>query len=225
VKLVFYSGGDEEENEIVDQACLDLIDNPNPTFVFIPSSSYDGESEFHDFVEVWQNFGITRFIYFPIDIPQDGVLMKEVFNSDLIHLGGGNTYYFLKYLRQYGYLEFLREFALMGKVISGLSAGAIMMTPSIKTAGYPSFDRDENEEAVRNLKALGLVRFEFFPHYKNSLRYDRELLAQSRNLKHPLFALPDGSGIIRNSEQLTFIGKAWAFKSGKKMLLNSDFSF
>ncbi len=225
MKLVFYSGGDEEENESVDQACLDLIGNPNPTFVFIPSSSYDGEAEFHDFVKQYESFGVSRFIYFPVDIPQDRVLMKEVFNSDLIHLGGGNTYYFLKYLRHYGYLEFLREYALMGKVLTGLSAGAIMMTPNIKTAGYPEFDRDENEENIRNLQALGLVRFEFFPHYKNSLRYDRELIAKSRNLNHPLFALPDGSGIIRNGEQLTFVGKAWAFKGGKKILLNSDFSF
>tara|TARA_Y100000780_G_scaffold229574_1_gene249531 strand:+ start:33436 stop:34107 length:672 start_codon:yes stop_codon:yes gene_type:complete len=222
VKLVFYSGGDEEDNENVDQACLDLIDNPNPTFVFIPSSSYDGEAEFHEFVESWQDYGITRFIYFPVDIPQDRVLMKEVFQSDLIHLGGGNTFYFLKYLRQYGYLEFLREYVLMGKVLTGLSAGAIMMTPNIKTASYPSFDRDENEEGVRNLKALGLVRFEFFPHYKNSLRYDRELLAKSKNLRHPLFALPDGSGLIKNEEQLSFIGKAWAFKNGTKILINSE---
>lgn len=225
MKLVFYSGGDKDDNESVDQACLNLIENPNPTFVFIPSSSYDGESEFHDFIEQYEHFGVTRFIYFPIDIPQDRVLMKEVFNSDMIHLGGGNTYYFLKYLRQYGYLEFLREYALMGKVLTGLSAGAIMMTPNIKTAGYPTFDRDENEENIRNLQALGLVRFEFFPHYRNSIRYDRELIQRSDKLKHPLFALPNGSGIVRNGEQLIFVGKAWAFKGGKKILLNSDFSF
>jgi len=225
VKLVFYSGGDENDNESVDEACVHLIKNPNPTFVFIPSSSYDGESEFQDFVEQYERFGVTRFIYFPIDIPQDRVLMKEVFNSDMIHLGGGNTYYFLKYLRKYNYLEFLREYALMGKVLTGLSAGAIMMTPNIKTAGYPTFDRDENEENVRNLQALGLVRFEFFPHYKNSIRYDRELIERSRNLNHPLFGLPNGSGIVRNAEQLIFVGKAWAFKGGKKILLNSDFSF
>lgn len=225
MKLVFYSGGDEEENEKVDQACLELINNRNPTFVFIPSSSYDGEAEFHDFVEQWQRYGVTRFIYFPVDIPQDRVLLKEVFQSDMIHMGGGNTFYFLKYLRKYGYLEFLREYALMGKVLTGLSAGAIMMTPSVKSASYPSFDCDDNEEGIRNLRALELVRFEFFPHYRNSIRYDRELLHQSRNLKHPLFALPDGSGIIRHNETLSFIGKAWAFKGGKKMLLNSDFSF
>ncbi len=225
MKLVFYSGGYEEENEKVDQACLDLVENSNPTFTFIPTSSYDGENEFQDFVEQWQRFGVTRFIYFPVDIPQDRVLMKEVFNSDMIHMGGGNTFYFLKYLRHFGYLEFLREYAQMGRVLTGLSAGAIMMTPSIRSAGFPSFDCDDNDEGLKNLKSLGLVKFEFFPHYKNSIRYDRELMEQSLKAKHPLFALPDGSGIVRNNEQLTFIGKAWAFSGGKKTLINSDFSF
>jgi dipeptidase E len=221
VKLVFYSGGDEKENRDLDFESLKLVDSPSPTLTFIPSSSYDGETEFREFVEQYQAFGVSRFLYFPVDVPQDRVLLSEVFSSDLIHLGGGNTYYFLKYLRLRGLLPFLTEFALGGGVLSGLSAGAILMTPNINTAGYPKFDRDENEEEVKNFKAMNLVRFEFFPHYKNSARYDRELIRESRKTPLPLFALPDGSGIIKEGDKMTFLGRAWCFHNGVKTLLNS----
>jgi len=221
VKLVFYSGGDEKENHELDFECLKLIDSPSPTLTYIPSSSYDGENEFRDFVEHYRAFGVTRFLYFPVDVPQDKVLLSEVFGSDLIHLGGGNTYYFLKYLRLRGLLPFLREFALSGGVLSGLSAGAILMTPNIHTASYPHFDRDENEEQIKNFKAMNLVKFEFFPHYRNSSRYDKELLRASRKGLWPLFALPDGSGIVREEDKMTFIGRAWCFHNGVKTLLNS----
>ncbi len=221
MKLVFYSGGSDEENVALDEEALALIDSSNPTLTFIPSSSYDGEYEFQEFVEHYQKYGITRFLYFPVDIPHDNVLLREVFQSDFIHLGGGNTYYFLYSLRKRGLLGFLKEFVLSGGVLSGLSAGGILMTPNIKTAGYPSFDRDENEEGITNLRSLGLVRFEFFPHYKNSIRYDTELRRQSKLTKNPIFALPDGCGLVKNNESLLIVGRGWSFHQGVKTLLNS----
>lgn len=220
MKLVFYSGGTEEENYELDKECLSLLDNQNPTLCFIPSSSYDGEYEFQHFVAQYQRFGITRFLYFPIDVPQDKVLLGEIFNADLIHLGGGNTYYFLKCMRQIGFMSFLKEYALNGGVLTGLSAGGILMTPNINTAGYPSFDCDDNEDDVTNFRAMNLVKFEFFPHYKNSVRYDTELRKQSKLTKYPIYALPDGGGIIKTHEKTTFIGRTWCFANGQKIQIN-----
>lgn len=221
MKLVFYSGGTFEENADLDSACLGLLDSHNPTFCFIPNNSYEGEYEFRQFVEHYQSFGISRFLYFPIDVPQDNVLLGEVFHSDLIHIGGGNTYYCLHRMRKIGFVNLLREYVLQGGVLTGLSAGAIVMTPTINTAGYPSFDKDENEEGLRNLKSLNLVKFEFFPHYKNSIRYDTELRRQSKLTKYPIYAACDGAGIIRKEETTTFLGKIWCFVNGQKFQINS----
>ncbi len=221
MKLAFYSGGDEYENHNLDIECLELIDSSDPTFTFIPSSSYDGENEFREFVKQYKFFGVNRFIYFPIDVPQDKVLLSEVFSSDFIHLGGGNTYHFLKCLRQRSLIPFLTEFALGGGVLCGLSAGAILMTPNISTAGYPHFDRDENEDGIKNFKGMNLVKFEFFPHYRNSPRYDKELIKESKKASLPIFAVPDGSGILKEEDKLTLVGKVWCFHKGVKVLLNS----
>lgn len=219
MKLVLYSGGDKDENNSLDREVIELSSNKDPLFVFIPADMYDGESEFQEIVDRFAPMGVKRFLYFPVDVPFDKVLLKEVLKSDIIYLGGGNTYYFIQHLRSTGFFNQLKSFSKRGGVIAGVSAGAIMMTPNIETAGYPSFDCDDNEDNVVNLKAMNLVQFEFFPHYRNSDRYDKVLKKKSKTKDYPLYALPDGSGIIKNYEKLSFLGKAWCFYKGQKINL------
>ena len=101
----------------------------------------------------------------------------------------------------------------------GMSAGAILMTPNIESAGFPSFDRDENEERITNLKALNLVPFQFFPHYVNSRRYDRVFLSRSRRSSHPLYGCRGDSGIIVDGGKLSFVGRCYGFYRGCKIPL------
>jgi dipeptidase E len=220
MKLVFYSGGTAKDNLSLDKAFIDLIGKKNPVITFIPSSSYLSDQEFKVFVKHYSQFKISRFIHFPVDIPFDQVLFKEVIKSDGIHLGGGNTFYFLNSLRKAKVLNPLRDFVMRGGVLSGLSAGAILMTENIELAGYPEFDRDENSVGLKNLSALGLVDFGFFPHYRNSLRYEIAFQNYSRLKKKVVFACPDGSGMVKVGNEIRFIGRTIGFHQGKKFSLN-----
>ncbi|ATH08530.1 hypothetical protein BIY24_11385 [Halobacteriovorax marinus] len=221
MKLVFYSGGDRDDNFELDQIALNLTNKARPKMAFIPSWSYESEYDFKEFVNQYSRHGVTQFLHFPIDIPYDEILLKEVLKSDIIHLDGGNTYYFLKYLRKSGMMRHLKEFVAKGGVLTGLSAGGILMTPRIETAGFPEFDRDDNDVRISNFKAMNLVRFEFFPHYKNSKRYDDDLIKYSKSLNIPLYALPDGSGIIIEDHSIKFHGPCYCFFKGQKMIINS----
>ena len=100
-----------------------------------------------------------------------------------------------------------------------MSAGAIILTPSIKSASYPQFDCDENVDNIKNFNSLGLVNFEFFPHYKNSERYNEELIYQSKNTSNPIYAARDGSGIIEKDEEIIFYGDIWEFNKKNKLIL------
>ena len=93
------------------------------------------------------------------------------------------------------------------------------MTPTIASAGYPSFSQDVNEEKIKNLNSLNLVKFEFFPHYKNSHRYEQALMKRSKEIAYPVYACPDGSGIVVDRDKLSFIGRCYVFFRGKKMPL------
>jgi dipeptidase E len=221
MKLVLYSGGSEEDNRYLNQRALDLTEAKSPKVTLIPSSSYDAEDDYKFFVQEFSALGVQRFMLFCIDIPYTKTLLQEVLKSDLIFLGGGNTFYFLKHLKKVGMFEHFSKFLKRGGVLCGLSAGAIVLTPHVHTATFPHFDRDENPWDMKNLSAMRLVNFEFFPHYKNSKRYDAELLYYSKKSKLPLFACPDGGGIIVENEQISFCGKCHQFYQGKKLTLSN----
>lgn len=220
MKLVMYSGGDARANRALDDELFRLVPVKNPLFAYIPASSYLSEIEFKHFVEQYSVRGVKRFLHFPVDIPFDKTLFREVMQADVIHLGGGNTFHFLLWLRKTKMLEALRDFAYRGGVLTGLSAGAIMMGRDITMAAVPSFDRDENHDNIKNLVALGLVEFDFFPHYRNSPRYDTEFRKLSKRSRRSLYACPDGAGIAMDGERLTFVGPTWLFRDGKKITIN-----
>ncbi len=219
MKLVFYSGGHDYENTQLDKRLIDLVHTDSPQITYIPSCSYLCDSDFQEFIKQYERFNIHNIINFPIDQPFTEVLKTEVLKSDVIHLSGGNTYYFLKHLRKAKMLGELKKFVKNGGVLTGLSAGGIIMTKTIGLAGIPDFDKDENDENLKNLKGMSLVDFEFFPHYKNSKRYDVELLGYSKSLGEPVYACPDGSGIVVQDNEVSFIGKAYCFFNGKKSVV------
>ena len=220
MNLVFYSGGDEKENQDLDRAFIELLAKKNPVVTFIPSSSYLSEQEFKSFVRHYSKFKITRFILFPIDVPFDNIIFNEVMRSDAIHLAGGNTFYFLNSLRKTKLLPQLKSFAQKGGLLTGLSAGAIMMTENIEMAGYPEFDRDENVVNIKNLAALNLVDFLFFPHFRNSSRYDVVFKKYTRSTSKIIYACPDGAGIVIRGNEIRFVGKCYAFSGGHKFIIN-----
>lgn len=220
MKLVLYSGGHDWENARLDDELIKLCNKKKPQITFIPSCSYLCESDFRDFINQYKKYNISKFLYFPVDNSAvSQILKEEVFKSDIIHLSGGNTFYFLKHLRKSKLLGPLMDFVKRGGILTGLSAGAIIMTRTIETASMPDFDRDDNDDNLTNLKSMGLVKFDFFPHYKNSKRYDLELLKFSKNRISPLYACPDGAGIIIDGNVTTFVGKVYCFYQGKKFLL------
>jgi dipeptidase E len=220
MNLVLYSGGDEKENQQLDKAFIELLGKKNPVVTFIPSSSYLSEQEFKSFVRHYSRYRINRFIHFPIDVAFDKTMFTEVMRSDAIHLAGGNTFYFLNYLRKAKLLPQLKAFVEKGGVLTGLSAGAIMMTENIEMAGYPDFDRDENLVNLKNLSALNLVDFLFFPHFRNSARYDVVFKKYTRSTSKIIYACPDGAGIVVRDNELRFVGKCFAFSNGHKFIIN-----
>lgn len=221
MKLVFYSGGTAEENLPLDHALLNLCQKSKDiVFTFIPSHSYMSDQEFQEVIEHYRPLGVKKFLKLDVDNAHSSVLRKSVLKSDIIHLGGGNTYYFLKYLKKSNLLGELKKWVDNGGVLSGLSAGGIIMTNNIDTAGFPFFDCDDNEENIKNFNAMNLVNFEFFPHYKNSKRYDNDLSLHSTKTPRPVYACPDGTGIVVNGNEISFIGKSACFCQGKKFFLN-----
>jgi dipeptidase E len=216
MKLVLYSGYDEA-NAPIDQEAVRLTGKRRPRIVFIPSANHVPDFEYDYVCENFGALGVKDIALFNIDRPYSVADAEKILKAaDMIYLSGGNTFYFLKSIRRNHFDRMLMKFVLQGGVLAGLSAGAIIMTPSIATASYPKFDRDENAVGIRNLGALGLVPFEFFPHYDPEPEYARELRKQSKALKHPIYGVADGAGIVIDDHRLSFFGNVWGYLGGRQ---------
>lgn len=217
MNLVFYSGGTSRENRSLSQeVALLLAAKSNPRVAFIPAEGSYAREDFRDFRRQLSRTGVEDFLCIPIDDTLDPAAEKELFRSDAIFLGGGNTYYFLRNVRKHGLLPKFRAFVKRGGILMGLSAGSILMTPSIMTAAVPRSESDENEVGLTDMKALGLVPFEFAPHYAPSRRGDAELLRYSKKLSHPIYACADGEGIVVRNGSIRFVGNVSVFHRGRK---------
>ncbi|MFK7895293.1 MAG: Type 1 glutamine amidotransferase-like domain-containing protein [Myxococcota bacterium] len=232
-RMVLYSGGQEKRNSAIHERLIELaLHRPSRKprnevrMSYVPFVEEGARPYYQRFMRRYRRFGATHFECIPPDRPELRTdeaarrrMERVLLASDIIYLSGGNTFTFLHHLRRSGLLKTLERFARRGGVIAGLSAGGILMTPHIGLAGYPEFDRDENEIGLtkRGEKSLGLVNFEFFPHYRNSPRYRNALQAYSRNTGVPLYACRDGSGIVLDGDCFTAHGDVWLFDRGQSL--------
>ncbi len=220
MNLVLYSGGFGRDNRALAQEVGELLQKKkNPVVTFVPGYFADSECDFRDFKRNLAGSGVKKFRCIPIDQPLSKADAETLFASDAIFIGGGNTFYILHHLRARRLLGKLRAYVKEGGVLMGLSAGSILMTPNVMTAQVPSLEADDNDVGLRDLNALGLVPFEFSPHYQPGRRVDAELLSHSKNVDQPIYACADGQGIVVRDGNIHFVGRVTVFHRGFKYAL------
>ncbi len=218
MKLVLYSGGSFEDNEELNEAFVNMLPS-NPAITFIPSSSNGYEPFFTAFQDPFKRLGINNITTFFADKEFSAKQLNTLLQSSAIFLSGGNTFYFLKVLKEKGLMEPLKEFVQQGGILAGMSAGSIIMTPNIAMASIPSFDCDDNFVNLKDLSGLNLTHFEFSPHYVGIEELDRELQEYSKTTNNPILASPEGSGIIIKDKHLVLVGETVLFTQGHKTKL------
>lgn len=235
-RLVLYSGGQVRRNAVLHESLLELAVRARDRrrrgvhMTYVPFTAEGAVPFFRHFERRFRAFGATRFRCIPADLPAlaragpaRSAAAETLLESDIVYLAGGNTFAFLSNLRRSGLFTVLQRFAARGGVLAGMSAGAHLLSPDIRLAGYPPFDRDENEVGLsrRELGALGVVDFEFFPHYRHSPRYRRALADYSRRAGRPLYACRDGSGLVVEDDRIDAVGDVWLFERGIECRIGS----
>lgn len=211
--LVLHSDQVEGKPE-VEKAFLKLFNGKIPKMGYIPSQADDKDRTwFNKKCKWYAQFGITDILYFDIDKEYDKEKEDELFSCDAIFLSGGDTYYFLNSLRKMGFLQKLRDYVKKGGVLTGVSAGVIIMTPNIEICTL----HDENKIGLKDFQSLGLVDFEFFPHLNHDEEtYSSDLIEYSKkNNDRLIYACKDGEGIIVKGSKLEFIGNILKIQNGE----------
>jgi dipeptidase E len=158
--------------------------------------------------------------------------VKALSDCDGIVVGGGNTFALLNRVYENDLLDIIRQKVLTGTPFVGWSAGANLACPTIMTTN------DMPIVQPKSFDALNLVPFQINPHY-HELKFEgqggetrkerlEEFIAMESD--RTVLGLPEGTGILKESETLTLIGKGTAklYRSEQPMLdipSGSDLSF
>ncbi|GAE44452.1 alpha-aspartyl dipeptidase peptidase E [Mesobacillus boroniphilus JCM 21738] len=147
--------------------------------------------------------GFTDFFYFDVDQEYEESQLEEFKSCDGIFLSGENTYLFLKNLQERNIISFIKEMVQEGKPLIGVSAGSMIMSKTIKIATF----HDENEVQLNELNGLGLVGFEFMPHWNREKHQLDRLLKYSLLQEESIYTCDDGDGIVIDGDTIEFYGE------------------
>ena len=198
MKLLLTSGG--LTNESIVGALQELIGKPfkETKLAFIPTAA---NIEAIDKGWLIDNLVECKKVGFKeIDIVDIAALPKEMWlprleSAAVIMVGGGNTSYLMGQIKKSGLAEILPTL-LETRVYAGISAGSMVMTPTLREKEMqrlfeePIVDDDSNE-------GLGLVDFLIVPHM-NSPYFPRvaELIDDvAEDIDIPFYAIDDQTAV------------------------------
>ncbi|MPQ31378.1 peptidase S51 [Clostridium estertheticum] len=203
-KIVLYSDQIIKENRKIDYELLRLLNKKNPSIGYIPSCSDLTRKYFNPKVQYYNELGISNIQYFDLDKEYDERKINDIFQSDAIHLSGGNTFYFLYLLKKRNLVKLLQLYVEQGGILIGISAGSIILSKTIDMAQFG----DEDIVGIEDRSSLGIVDFQFMPHWSDdeSIKYLKVLKDYSKVKKTTIYACNDGDGIVINGDDIKFIG-------------------
>ncbi len=210
-KLILHSD-QIPENTKIDEKFLSLFDH-TPSITYIPSQSDDSDMTwFRKKEEYYQNLGVENLFYFDIDLQYNENKIEEAFLKDAIFLSGGNTFYFLNLLKKRNIINRIQEYVKNGGVLIGVSAGSILMSPTIQIAKFG----DDNEIGIKDLSSLCLVDFDFYPHYSgDDDPHFSNIIEYSRKFKKVVYVCSDGDGVVIVDDRITLFGDVVTINKGK----------
>lgn len=166
-KIVAIGGGEisARETAAIDERIIELTGKIRPKALFIPTASSDAPGYIETFETYYgEHFGCqTRILKLVENPPAFEDMAAIVLNSDLIYVGGGNTYRMMRLWRRLGLDNVLAQAASRGIILSGLSAGAICWF-RYGHSDSRSFSSNPIWDYIR-VRGLGFINAVFCPHY------------------------------------------------------------
>ncbi|MCF6411765.1 Type 1 glutamine amidotransferase-like domain-containing protein [Pseudalkalibacillus salsuginis] len=179
-----------------------LVLEKGPVLGYIPSQYDPTKFYFHRAKQHLDRFGFQEYRYFDIDGDYKPGQLETLSQCDAIYLSGGNTYYFLKNLRKRELLSFLKDFVEKGGLLIGVSAGAMVMSPTIAVARF----LDANEVGLSDLNALELAPLHFLPHFSERVSDVIAVKSFADQSFIPLYVCDDQAGIIIENDKMSCYG-------------------
>ncbi|MCR4264268.1 MAG: Type 1 glutamine amidotransferase-like domain-containing protein [Candidatus Roizmanbacteria bacterium] len=199
MKLLLTSGG--LTNKSIISALKELTGSPFNTLnlAFIPTASNMESGDkwwLLDDLETVRKLKFKSMDLVDISALPEKIWKKRLKEADVLLFEGGNTFH-LNYWVHHSGLDKILPGLLKTRVYVGISAGTIIMTPSlILSSSEKEPLREIGEEVIE--KGLGLVDFLIEPHVNNSYFPENtfdNLEKQAEKLPYRVYALDDRSAV------------------------------
>jgi dipeptidase E len=153
------------ETRKIDKEIIRLTGKAHPYALLLPTASGDSEIYYPTFERYYgKMLGCrTDALYLIKENPSLSEINQKVAKADIIYVGGGNTLKMLKVWRKTGFDKILEQVAEEGKILSGVSAGALCWFKY----GYSDSRRfgSANNQEFMKLRGLDFVPLMACPHY------------------------------------------------------------
>lgn len=163
-------------------------------FAYMPS---DGAKCPQKYFNQWKEYAKeheAKFRYIDNSKVNSAEEKKKLFDSSILVITGGNTFILLHNLRHSRLDVAIKEFANKKEfVLVGFSAGALVLTPTIKICNLPGYD--PNLVGIKDLTGLNIVDFEVFPHYSEA-EHKKLLQEYKSSTKNEVRAITDEGHIV-----------------------------
>lgn len=188
----------ERTGEIDSQLIRSLSGKRHPRLLYIPSVADPRRKYFSEKARYYEKIGFASCEYFDPQEEQDSARTHEMFKCDVIHLAGGEVCRFMERLVSSGVCERLKDFAVRGGVIVGVSAGAMLLGRTFM--GAILF----GERGLTD--GLGLFDFEIIPHVNERFPRLDILQAFANKTRKTLYALNDGDVVVISGRKIRTFG-------------------
>lgn len=225
-RIIAIGGGElrNKETLVIDEYVCELAKkragDKRATALFLGTASHDYMPYYNTFHKVYTGiFGLKTDCALTVNVTYDDRKLDDKFEkADLIYVGGGDTVFMLEKWKERGITERLFKAYNDGKVICGLSAGAICWFEQAYTDSYALRGNDKYAFAPM----LGLLKGGACPHFNErkieflaALKYDNDC----HNKKW--YCMEDRCALVFENETLTTVlsggGKAFTCDKGYEL--------
>jgi len=225
MRIILSGGGSGEQTKELDQLFANLLDKNKP-LLYIPIA-IDNIKHPYDNCLSWlrltfDKLGISKYEMWTEETLKNSKNISPTEFSG-IYIGGGNTPYLLKKLKETGFWIFLKKAIKNNIPIYGGSAGAIIFAKSVK----PSVNFDKNWIGLKNFDGMNLIKNNYlFCHFTNKKEEQIKEIIFKEKLPSSI-ALTESNGLFLNNDKIEIIGSesSWIFnnKGNKKELIVGSF--
>lgn len=193
MKLILSGGGSGEETKELDELFALLVDKSKP-LLYIPVAMDSNKYPYSECLK-WlkSTFVSMGILNYKMWTEKESSLLEKVEPNDFggIYIGGGNTFYLMKILKEFGVWDFIKNALKKDIPIYGGSAGAMIFAKTIT----PALKADRNKVGLSDFSAMNMINnWELWCHYKQ--RMDDDIYGYIRKYNfEKIVALTEGNGL------------------------------